>query len=196
MASPHLPSIDVQSLKVFILTILMVGYLDFVDISKDSYQTLEFYAGAARMAKLSSHLGGPSAAMDRLYDSGDNKKQNNAMDFNTSGGFLFPDWTLINVWSFIVYNFILVQHAYFILVQPGVRPTSLSSQVGLHFDPGEPVGSVFGPFWGVLFDVGVNIPWVNTQGSLSTNGRSSWHCCVLGKQICFQEGWLENNPIL
>lgn len=82
--------IPVDDSKVFILTVLMVGCLEMVDVSKNHYETLEFYAGAARMAKLSHHLGKPSAAMDRMYDASDNKRQNNAMDFNTSAGFLLP----------------------------------------------------------------------------------------------------------
>lgn len=65
--------------------------MDRVDVSRDHYETLEFFAGAARSAKLSHHLGRPSAAVDKLFDEGDNKKKNNAMDFNTSGGFVFPD---------------------------------------------------------------------------------------------------------
>ena len=68
----------------------MIGFLDMVDVSKCQYVTLEFFAGAARMAKLSHHLGGPSAAMDKLFDDADNKVKNNGMDFNTSGGFLCP----------------------------------------------------------------------------------------------------------
>ena len=67
----------------------MVGSLDMVDVTKDHYQTLEFFAGASRMAKLSHHLGLPSAAVDKLFDDADNKCKNNSMDFNTSGGFLF-----------------------------------------------------------------------------------------------------------
>ena len=67
----------------------MVGCLDMVDMTKNHYETLEFFAGAARMAKLSHHLQQPSAAVDKEYDHGDNKKTNNAMDLNTSAGFLF-----------------------------------------------------------------------------------------------------------
>ena len=69
---------------------MMVGSLEMVDVTKDHYQTLEFFAGASRMAKLSHHLGQPSAAVDKLFDDADNKSKNNSMDFNTSGGFLFP----------------------------------------------------------------------------------------------------------
>lgn len=75
----------------------MVGSLDMVDVSKNKYDTLEFYAGAARVAKLTHHLGGHSAAMDKLYCDGDNKARNNSMDLNTSGGFLFL--VCFSVWS-------------------------------------------------------------------------------------------------
>ena len=70
----------------------MIGYLEPVDLTNggNEYMVLEFYAGAARLAKQVNALGGPATAMDRLYDAdGDNKTQNNCMDFNTSGGFLF-----------------------------------------------------------------------------------------------------------
>lgn len=77
--------------KVLLLIILMIGYLEPVDLTNNGreYQVLEFYAGAARLAKTAHHFGGSVAAMDRLYDTvGDNKSKNNAMDFNTSGGFV------------------------------------------------------------------------------------------------------------
>lgn len=75
--------------KVFLVIILLVAHLDIVDTELNSYEVLEFYAGAARLAKISAALGVKSAAMDILYDEGDNKKKNNAMDMNTSAGFLF-----------------------------------------------------------------------------------------------------------
>ena len=74
------------------LIILMIGFLEPVDLTNNGreYQILEFYAGAARLAKTGHHFGGSVAAMDRLYDTvGDNKAKNNAMDFNTSGGFVY-----------------------------------------------------------------------------------------------------------
>ena len=71
------------------VTILLIGYLNYVDLSLDDYQVLEFYAGKRRVAKLASALGFSSAAMDKLYDTtGDNVVTNNCMDINTSGGFL------------------------------------------------------------------------------------------------------------
>lgn len=67
----------------------MLGHLECVDVNKDQYHVVEFYAGAARLAKLTSGIGGSATAFDRTYDKdGDNKKKRNAMDFNTSGGFL------------------------------------------------------------------------------------------------------------
>lgn len=76
--------------EVFIVTILCIGCLSMVDMTKNEYMCLEFYAGRARLAKLTKALGYPSAAMDWLYDTeGDNLTRNNAMDMNTSGGFVF-----------------------------------------------------------------------------------------------------------
>lgn len=54
------------------------------------YDILEFYAGQARLARLGKGLGLNVAAMDFLMDTeGDNKRKNNAMDMNTSAGFVF-----------------------------------------------------------------------------------------------------------
>lgn len=77
------------------MIVLMVGFLKPVSFNQDTdqYQVLEFYAGAARVSKLASNLGVRVAAMDKNYDTiGDNKKRNNAMDFNTSAGFTFLDF--------------------------------------------------------------------------------------------------------
>ena len=75
--------------KVFVITILLIGHLQICDMTMDKYQVLEYYAGAARLAKLSRNLGLPSAAMDIIYDrEGDNKRVNNAHDLNTSAGFV------------------------------------------------------------------------------------------------------------
>lgn len=63
-----------------------------VDMTESKYETLEFYAGAARLAKLSNALGERAAAMDYIYDVGsDNRTRNNSHDFNTSGGFVCLD---------------------------------------------------------------------------------------------------------
>ena len=75
--------------KVFIMIIFLLGHVTNLNIEKGEYEVLEFYSGAARLAKLSSALGGKAAAMDCLYDGeGDNKTKNNAMDMCTNGGFL------------------------------------------------------------------------------------------------------------
>lgn len=77
------------------MIVLMVGFLKPVSFNQDTdqHQVLEFYAGAARVSKLASNLGVRVAAMDKNYDTiGDNKKHNNAMDFNTSAGFTFLDF--------------------------------------------------------------------------------------------------------
>lgn len=67
----------------------MLGYLSPVDVERNRYHVVEFYAGAARLAKLTTALGGEAAAVDKGYDTtGDNRKRNNSMDFNTSAGFL------------------------------------------------------------------------------------------------------------
>ena len=58
--------------------------------SGHEYEVLEFYAGAARLAKLAQARGKNAAAMDFLYDTkGDNHTKNNSMDMNTSAGFTF-----------------------------------------------------------------------------------------------------------
>lgn len=71
------------------MIILMIGFLDVVDVNKDSYQIVELYAGEQRLVKLSKGLGLKTASMDRDYDHGDNKATNNSMDMNTSAGFAF-----------------------------------------------------------------------------------------------------------
>lgn len=65
----------------------MIGHLNVVSLD-GNFEIVEFYAGAARLAKICANLGGKAAAMDFLYDDGDNKSRNNAMDMNTSAGFL------------------------------------------------------------------------------------------------------------
>lgn len=74
--------------KVFIIIVLLAGHLGMVDMNSN-YEVLEYYAGAARLAKISSSFGVKTAAMDIIYDlEGDNKTKNNSMDMNTSAGFL------------------------------------------------------------------------------------------------------------
>lgn len=76
----------------------MIGHLNCVDLMNDDqgYQILEFYAGQRRAARLASQLGQKCAAVDIMYDQqGDNKKLNNSMDMNTSGGFAFPTCNII-----------------------------------------------------------------------------------------------------
>lgn len=71
------------------MTVLLTGFLSFVDMNRNDYTILELYAGEQRLVKLAKGLGMSTACMDRDYDDGDNKKKNNAMDLNTSAGFLF-----------------------------------------------------------------------------------------------------------
>ena len=68
----------------------MIGFLKPVDLTTGDheFELLEFYAGAARIAKLYKGLGGSAAAMDKDFDKeGNNRTRNNSMDFNTSAGF-------------------------------------------------------------------------------------------------------------
>ena len=71
------------------LIILLIGFLDCVDMQKGNFEAIEFYAGQQRMVKLAKGLNLPTASMDYLYDDGDNKSRNNSMDMNTSAGFTF-----------------------------------------------------------------------------------------------------------
>ena len=74
--------------KVFIIIVLLAGHLGMVD-TNSNYEILEFYAGAARLAKIASSFGVETAAMDIIYDvEGDNRTKNNSMDMNTCAGFL------------------------------------------------------------------------------------------------------------
>ncbi|CAL1141134.1 unnamed protein product [Cladocopium goreaui] len=58
-------------------------------MTKNEYDVLELYAGQQRLVKLAKGLKMKTAAMDRDFDTlGDNKSKNNAMDMNTSGGFV------------------------------------------------------------------------------------------------------------
>ena len=69
------------------VTILLIGFLDVVDMTKNHFDIIELYAGEQRLVKLSKGLGLKTAALDYLYDYGDNKSKNNSMDMNTSAGF-------------------------------------------------------------------------------------------------------------
>ena len=55
---------------------------------KSEFRTLDIFSGKSRIAKLSKKVGVAAAAYDRDFCDGDNKKKANAMDLNTSGGFL------------------------------------------------------------------------------------------------------------
>lgn len=76
--------------KVMLITVLCAGCLNVVDIegSPKDYEVLEFFAGERRLAKLGAGLGKSNASMDKMYDDGDNISKTNAMDLNTSAGFL------------------------------------------------------------------------------------------------------------
>ena len=81
-----------NSSQVFIVSILLIGCLHNVDMTRDEFQVLEFYAGQRRLARLATQLGQSCAAMDRDYDMvGDNKRSNNCMDLNTNAGFTVLD---------------------------------------------------------------------------------------------------------
>ena len=73
-----------------LITVLCAGCLNVVDIegSPKDYEILEFFAGERRLAKLGAGLGKSNASMDKMYDDGDNISKTNAMDLNTSVGFL------------------------------------------------------------------------------------------------------------
>ena len=60
-----------------------------IDLDTEKFHIIELYSGEQRLAKLAKGLGLTTAAMDKMYDVGDNKKTNNAMDMNTSAGFVF-----------------------------------------------------------------------------------------------------------
>ena len=82
--------VTVSWTQVFVVIILLIGYLDMVDMTKNEYDVLELYAGQQRLVKLAKGLKMKTAAMDRDFDTlGDNKSKNNAMEMNTSGGFVF-----------------------------------------------------------------------------------------------------------
>lgn len=91
----------------------MIGHLNCVDLMNDDqgYQILEFYAGQRRAARLASQLGQKCAAVDIMYDQqGDNKKLNNSMDMNTSGGFAFPTCNIILIWK---HAMLLLEYIFF-----------------------------------------------------------------------------------
>ena len=73
-----------------LITVFCAGFLNVVDIegSPKDYEILEFFAGERRLAKLGAGLGKKNASMDKMYDDGDNISKTNAMDLNTSAGFL------------------------------------------------------------------------------------------------------------
>lgn len=92
--------------KVFILAILLLSWQSFFDLDKSAeYQVIEYYAGVARIARLSKGMGYRSAAYDVVYDTPafkesansspstksifqtTKKKGKSAMDLTTSAGF-------------------------------------------------------------------------------------------------------------
>ena len=92
--------------KVFILAILLLSWQSFLDLSQSSeYQVIEYYAGVARIARLSKGMGYRCAAYDVAYDTPASKKSaksspsskpilqktqgkgKSAMDLTTSAGF-------------------------------------------------------------------------------------------------------------
>lgn len=85
-----IPRLGFASSKVFIIIILLVGHLSLLKLDdSNQYEVVEFYAGAARLARIAKSFGVNAAAMDILFDpDSDNVKRNNAMDMNTSAGFL------------------------------------------------------------------------------------------------------------
>lgn len=98
--------VTVSWTQVFVVIILLIGYLDMVDMTKNEYDVLELYAGQQRLVKLAKGLKMKTAAMDRDFDTlGDNKSKNNAMDMNTSGGFVFLHPLLKRVWP---WNLLLI----------------------------------------------------------------------------------------
>ena len=63
--------------QVFVVTILLLGFMDVIDPGKNSFEILEIYAGEQRLVKLSKGLGIPTASMDRDFDPiGDNRSKN------------------------------------------------------------------------------------------------------------------------
>lgn len=74
---------------------MCIGYLNLVDMTKNDYEVLEFFAGERRLAKLAQGLGKATASMDKMYDvDGDNIHLSNSMDLNTSGGFVLLSFQL------------------------------------------------------------------------------------------------------
>lgn len=92
--------------QVFILAILLLSWQSFFDLNKSSeYQVIEYYAGVARIARLSKGMGYRSAAYDVAYDTPAFKESANSspstkpifqkakgkgkstMDLTTSAGF-------------------------------------------------------------------------------------------------------------
>ena len=106
--------------QVFITVVLLVGYLSLVDVTKSQYQIIELYAGERRLARLASELGQSCAAVDKAYDpEGDNRKRNNCMDINTSGGFTSPNF-LGELLTFGLFLFLIF------LMPPQLKPHSQS----------------------------------------------------------------------
>ena len=93
------------------MVLLMLTWLDFVDIENDShqYQCLEFFAGVGRIGRLAHSRGYRSACYDIQFDplaqeaerssssskrapsAGGTKGSGTAMDFGSDGGFLLLD---------------------------------------------------------------------------------------------------------
>ena len=73
--------------EVFIALVLLASWLEPLELHGPEYEVLDFFAGAARMARASRFLGYPSAAFDISYNA-----KREVFDMNSAAGFTSPGW--------------------------------------------------------------------------------------------------------
>ena len=134
-------------------------------MTKNDYTVVEFYAGAARLAKLATALGESCAAMDILYDlEGLNKRKHNAMDMNTNAGFVSLAFDLC-------------------FSLPAVRGGPLFGKTSdiqvIHCnDSSSSMGRVFGTLWNHVLYLCFNLQGVHKAQQILTNRMPYFPGCL------------------
>ena len=150
----------------------MIGHLEPVDVTNkgNELKVLEFYAGAARLAKTVNALGLHVGAMDQMYDAeGNNRTKNNAMDFNTSAGFVL----LINK---MFEGFLELSSRMCICFDLAIEPPrrSVHPEVGMHTLPAKRVRRMLVLDGSGMLNMGIHITWVNAPWPIHSYGWPNW----------------------
>ena len=147
------------------------------------FEILEYYAGAARLARLGKASGVNVAAMDFLYDKGaDNRTKNNSHDMNTNAGFVFlyPAQVMkfYQLFRWCLFHTSCCLFRLFHTSWPE-DPISLT-EVGLCLGVDGQMGGIPCPIWDLLLNICSNITWINTTMPLCSRRMPSCYVCVQG----------------